>query len=39
MGVITDVMMHNTSHTRIKHMNALKVKLYYKLSFEFDYRI
>jgi hypothetical protein len=32
-------MMHNTSHTRINKWNALKVKLYYELSFEFDYRI
>jgi hypothetical protein len=37
-GVITKVMMHNTSHTRIKHMNALKVKLYYNLCFKFDCR-
>jgi hypothetical protein len=38
-GVIIEVMMHNTSHTRIKHMNALKFKLYYNLSLQFDYRV
>jgi hypothetical protein len=32
-GVITEVMMHNTSCTRIKHMKCSEIKLYYSLNF------
>jgi hypothetical protein len=36
---VSEVTTYNTSHTRILQKNVLKVKLYYKLSFEFDYRV
>jgi hypothetical protein len=32
-------MMHNILHIRIKYIKCTKNKLYYNLSFEFDYRV